>query len=123
MDSKDLAVKKKFETDALQNLIARSYDFAVIQNDAQKRTIMNETEIFYRDHIKGQIGSDASHHNIKSRFPALNETMRRNISIFANEMAECRTIEAVEQVCKRYGTVRNVINEKFKDFMKSQKNL
>ena len=121
MDDNDQNLKKKFELDVIQNLIARCYDMATIQDERLKRTIVGEAETFYRDHIKDTYGADASHHNIEKRFPNLNAKMRAEVARFANEMAETHVIEEVEKLAAKYGVTRSVLNEKLKNFIASNR--
>jgi hypothetical protein len=107
--------KKEYALKVIELLVGRSYPLPDISDIMKKHTIMEEAEVFYRDHIKGVTGGDASYHNTHQRFPNLNEKIRNELSSFAEKMNESGDdLSKMQQVIKDFGITIDFYSDKFK---------
>ena len=111
--------KKEYEFKTIELLIGRCYPIADVANPRKKMSISEEAEVFYRDHIHGVTGSDASHHNVKTRFPNLNDKIKNELSAMAEKMAEASDdITKIEQTLSNFGLRISFSDDKFKTMLK-----
>jgi len=114
-------IKKQYELRVIEILIGRCYPSSEISNLNKKRMIFEEAEIFYRDHIFGLTGSDATHHNVEQRFPSLNTSIRAELSVFAEKMHSTGDdVEKIEKVMAEYGVTVSFNAERLKAVLKTK---
>lgn len=114
-------LKKQYELRVLETLMARCYPLEEITDLRRRRAILEEAEVFYRDHIHGMVGTDATHHDVAKRFPSLNEAMRKEISAFAERMAEAGEEEGkIEGVLAAWDVRVSFSSERLKALLKSR---
>ena len=120
IDSFHEVKKKEYERWVIDHLIGRTYPMGEVSDQRKKVTIFNEGEVFYRDHIEGLLGSEASYHNVKQRFPSLNEEIKVLLSEFAEKMRKAGdSQEKMEAVFREYGLSISFSSDKLKTLMKN----
>jgi hypothetical protein len=111
--------KKEYELKVIELLVGRTTPVEDLADVRKKRMIMEQAEVYYRDHIHGVTGTDASHHNIKQRFPDLNEKIRQELSTFAEQMHEAGdSLERIQAVINAFGVNLDFNAEKLKTLLK-----
>ena len=114
--------KKEYALKVIELLVGRSFSLEDISDIRKKHTIMEEAEVYYRDHITGVTGGDASYHNIKQRFPNLNEKIRNELSSFAQKMFESGDdLLKMQQVIKDFGITIDFYSDKLKTMLNSRR--
>jgi len=112
--------KKEYELKVIELLIGRCYSVEDVSNPAKKRSIFEEAEVFFRDHIHGVTGTDASHHNIKTRFPNLTEKLRHELSAMSERMHEAgEDIPKIEEVFRAFGLNISFSNDRLKTMLRN----
>lgn len=112
-------LKKQYELRVIESMMARCYPLSDLTDLRRRREILDEAEVYYRDHIHGVVGTDASHHDVAKRFPALNEAMRTELSAFAERMAEAGQDEAkIESVFAAFGVNVSFSSERLRSLLK-----
>jgi hypothetical protein len=120
MDVFEKEKKKEFELKVMELMVGRNYPMEEVSDLRKKLAIREEAEVFYRDHIQGMTGKDASHHNVEQRFPRLNEKIRMELSSFAEKMhAAGEDITKIEAVIKEFGVSFSISAEKLKSMIKN----
>lgn len=115
MDHIEEALKKKYERQVVDLLIGRTCKIEDISDARKKNLILDEALIFYRDHIRGSVGSDASHHDVGRRFPGLNEEIRVELSRFSEKMYDAdQDMAAIEAVIKEFGINVSFATDRFR---------
>jgi len=113
--------KKEYELKVLELMIGRCYPVSEISEPKKKLSVCQEAEVFYRDRIHGVSGSDASFHDVKSRFPNLSERIKTEISVFSDKMAEAgEDIPKIEAVIRNFGLNVNFSDERLKSLLKNR---
>ena len=111
--------KKEYVRWTIDYFVGRTYPLAMVSDQRKKLAIFDEAEVFYRDHMQGILGSEASYHNVKQRFPALNEEMKVLLSAFAEKMDAAGDDEAkMEAVFREYGLNISFSSDKLKNIIK-----
>lgn len=114
-------IKKQYELRVIEQFIGRCYPMEDVANARKKNTIFEEAEVFYRDHIHGLKGADATHHNVERRFPSLNGAIRAELSSFAEKMGEAGDqIDKIEAVLNSCGAAVSFSAERLKTLIKSR---
>ncbi len=104
MDAFVEAKKKENAFKVIELLLGRSYPITDISDVKKKRNIMEQAEVFYRDHIYGASGKDAAYHNIAKRFPDLNEKIMNELSAFSDRMHEAGDdLMKIQEVINNFG--------------------
>jgi hypothetical protein len=120
LDSFHEKKKKEYELKLIELMIGRCYTLADVSDPRKKINIRDEAEVFYRDHIHGVTGAEASHHNVKTRFPNLNDRVKTELSVFAEKMAEAgEDIVKIEATLRNFGLNVNFSNDKLKSMIRN----